>query len=191
MKKEERPLTRLEIEAIIKKLGGPDKVREILKAGQQFVDPTWKKVMVGTLRSAEVARRVILAQNSVSDQADQILEQIKFDGFIKTINLTLVKVKSLNFLRDEKATTERVMINAMALGLLPCPPEAALQLLLQHPRALPEGESALVGMNPISPARVRTKLIFKISRNSLGTDTGHPQACWHDKHQWVFVYPEP
>ena len=190
MHTKDRFLTRLETEAIIDKLGGVDGALNFIKMGPQIKDPTWKQVRVGTLGSAEDARRKLSERGvGIGKEANQILDKVKFEGFEKTIRLVLIEVKNLNL--GKKATTERVMVRARANGLHPCPPEAALQLSLQYPGALAgtEGWPILVGMVPLSPPGVRNKLVFRVCGNSLNTDTGHPEATWHDKHQWVFVVP--
>ena len=175
MHTKERFLTRLETEAALDKLGGVDGVLDFIKPAPQIVDPTWERVVVGTLGDAGSARKKLSERGiEIDKQANQILDQVKFGGYKKTINLSLMTVKSLDL---EEVTTEKIMVRARSYGLHPCPPEVAIQILLQHPRPLSDREkgSVLIGMSPLTPPGIRTKWLFQIEENCLSADTGHPQ----------------
>ena len=173
------------------KLGGDngdrwrDKLANMLR---EAAFPTWRKLQIGLLRSAE-SYRGLLADGGfkVSEYAGQILNKTKLVRVLTELELVVVSVAELGF--AEGATFAQIVERAQQLGLEVCPAEVGPALRSAY-KDQPKGEWLRIAMKPIAGSGGGL-LVFNVEHDDgglwLSTLWFGPQCVFNPDGRWVFV----
>ncbi len=161
----------------------------------------WKTINLSMgPKNAYDFRRAIKAKGmKISDYADNLLENLQFDEFLKKVKLTpagvsvkeanvdlvVVSVADLGF--KDGARCRQIYDRAEELGLKLCPPEVGPQLCLQY-SFQPKHECLIVGMKPNNGGR-----FFGLEHDNYGLwlcgVCGRPNYFWAGNRRFIFVLP--
>lgn len=152
----------------------------------------WKTVKIGTLRSAQNARRQLEVAGVRLNFVDNMgsLEWVLFESEEKTLNLAQVSVRDFGL--DEGASITEIYDAAKHHGLSLCPAEVALQLCLQYEAEdlLPFPHWAYVAMTPFTDESGCSS-VFNILHVEDTLDLSEhicfPPDGWVDSDRWIFV----
>ncbi len=149
---------------------------------------TWKKVTLGTHKSAEdISKALTDGGFRIGNYAAQILKKTAIAETETEIELVLVTVAELGF---NKATRrDAIYDRAKELGLDLVPAEAGPQLRRQYTDQ-PMDEWMVMAMEPV-PDSDGDLSVFSVARFGggqwLSTHCGGPGDVWSPDYRWVFA----
>ncbi len=208
-------LTLGQIEAIVNKLGGIERVKQLLdnttrvtfmdaKSGDdtssqiivqladQPIFDTWTTVKLGTgLKTPQDFHEAIIAAGF----EDWFMNDIfKDDSDFTTsqveqeVDLVIVSVKELGF--KKQVSRREIYERALSLGLQLCPAEVAPQLVMQYPN-IRQVNDLCIGMEPFLNKHGWWSL-FEIGMETeakISLHHGEPTKMWVLRSRFVFVKP--
>ncbi len=154
--------------------------------------PTWTHVTIGNLGDTTTAQeRIESAHVKVLSWAMLIIERMKYERTESSLDLALVTVEELGL--KPEATRGEIYLAAQLHGLLLCPAEVALQLLLQQSGQINLPDNLFVGMEPvlIQNGNEKRPSIFTFLKLEEGTAlswrNGRHGLPYNEHDSWVFV----
>jgi len=153
--------------------------------------PTFAAVTVGQLRNTDTAlNEIARAEVNITETASEVLQRMSFETDLYEIDLVVLASMHMKS-RARKFSTVEICDQAKELGLIHCPPEAALQLWLENPEFLQIHASVILMMDSVSVSSGE-ELNFHLERRNSGrwldTVRAEPTTLWNYWNRFLFAH---
>ena len=142
-------LTMGQMNAVVKKLGGEETARRMLR-GEIVVNiipvppfKVWRTLNLGTNTSEGYCEAIKLAGYCIEDSAKSLLDNMSCARYVIKVDLVRVHAHELGLDRDVSYPYKDICTRALEMGLEFCPPEVGAALRLDY-KDQPRGERLLI-----------------------------------------------